>query len=150
MNECRVRAAVPRDASDLVALCIEHARFERAAYEATGKAERLGAALAAEAPSLRAWIASVGNEAVGYATATREFSTWKAAAYLHMDCLFVRETYRNAGIGLALFNAVRDHARAEELEAIEWQTPAWNADGRRFYRRQGGSEAEKIRFELRV
>ena len=84
----------------------------------------------------------------GYATATVDFSTWRAAPYLHMDCLFVRAEYRGRGMGALLLHAVLDHARAHRLGEVQWQTPSWNVDAQRFYGRHRAGSSSKTRYTL--
>ncbi|HEU4664427.1 MAG TPA: GNAT family N-acetyltransferase [Dokdonella sp.] len=130
----------------LVALCAEHARFEGAGFAVEGKAEALAAALDAPAPRLFAWLAERDGVAVGYASASFEYSTWDAREFLHMDCLYLRDGTRGAGIGTALLGALVAHARAHGCAELQWQTPAWNVDAARFYRRMGAAEAPKLRY----
>jgi GNAT superfamily N-acetyltransferase len=106
-----VRPVRPSDMAVLVAMCDEHARHERAPYRCAGKAEALSQALFCATPRLHGWVADAAGELVGYATATLEFSTWQGGAFVHMDCLFVREGWRGHGIGAALLQAVGDFAR---------------------------------------
>lgn len=148
MTGHNVRPAEPADVEILVELCAEHAHCERAPYDAEGKLGRLRVALFGAIPKVRAWVATVQDKVVGYATATEDFSTWNAASFLHMDCLFVRSRYRNAGIGAALLRAVAEYARDRNLHEVQWQTPAWNADACRFYQRHGAVPHEKSKFSL--
>jgi GNAT superfamily N-acetyltransferase len=150
MTAHTVRVAEPDDVETLVALCGEHACFERARYESEGKPARLRDALFVASPRVRAWIAIVHEQTVGYATATEEFSTWAAASFLHMDCLFVRPGHRNSGLGAALLSAVVQYARAHGLHEVQWQTPAWNADACRFYQRHGAIAHQRVRFCLPI
>jgi GNAT superfamily N-acetyltransferase len=143
-----IRVATEHDLPYLIVLCAEHACHERADYDAAGKAAALGRALSGTAPRARAWIGEFAGVVVGYATAAAEFSTWDACEYLHMDCLFVRADLRGHGIGAALLRAVREYARRAGYARIEWQTPTWNADASRFYRRAGAIGAGKERFRL--
>ena len=145
-----IRQALPADTEALVDLCREHAEFERSGYEVDGKASRLSAALFSSAPRHYAWVATVSGTSIGYATTSREYSTWGAREYLHMDCLFVRAQHRGAGIGAALLDAVVQFARAHGLNEVQWQTPDWNVDASRFYRRLGGVDQPKLRFVLHV
>jgi len=147
---CIIRGALRQDIHGLVALCAEHASFERAAYDTTDKAVRLSQALFAEVPRLHAWVAVVDENLVGYATAAPEYSTWSGAEYLHMDCLYVQSERRGAGIGAALMASVLQLARERGYLEIQWQTPSWNVEACRFYRRQGGIAHEKWRFVLRI
>lgn len=95
---------MPEDIDSLVDLCGEHALFERAPFDANGKAARMMDALFGKSSKLTAWVGTVDGNIVGYASATEEFSTWSAASYLYMDCLFVRALYRNGGPGGALLS----------------------------------------------
>jgi L-amino acid N-acyltransferase YncA len=147
-QEYAIRSALRDDIQALVALCSEHAIFERAAYDAADKSVRLRQALFSAVPRLYAWVVVIGGNLVGYATAAPEYSTWSAAEYLHMDCLYVKTEHRGAGIGAALMTSVVQLARELGYAEVQWQTPSWNADACRFYRRQGGVAQEKLRFVL--
>jgi len=150
LSACVVRRVSRQDLAALVVMCGEHARYERATLVAAGMAERLARALFAPSPRLHAWVAEAHGELLGYATATVEFSTWQAREFLHMDCLFVREGRRGDGVGVSLLAAVIAAARHTGCAEIQWQTPDWNADAARFYRRAGASEKPKRRFFLQL
>lgn len=145
----RVRPAGCKDLDALVALCAEHAVYEQASSVPAGAHDRLAQALFAEPRRLLGWVAEDG-EPIGYLTATLDFSTWRAREFLHMDCLYVREGYRGVGIGLSLFEALRNHSRTLGVDEIQWQTPDWNMDAARFYRRLGAVEAAKLRYRFAV
>jgi GNAT superfamily N-acetyltransferase len=142
-----IRTVALDDMETLVALCSEHARFERAGYTVEGKASALASALVASR-NVFAWIAERDGEPVGYTVATTDFSTWLAREYTHMDCLFVREGHRGSEIGRRLLATVRQHARDRGHVEVQWQTPAWNARAANFYRREGATDALKLRFSM--
>jgi len=143
-----IRRASGADVNALLVLGAEHAAFEHLEHQAAQRPASLASALAHDPPQLHAWLAESDNDAVGYVSATRDFSTLDAAFYLHMDCLYVREGWRGHGIGRRLWDAVHDFARASQCAAIQWQTPWWNVDAARFYRRLGASENAKLRYCL--
>jgi GNAT superfamily N-acetyltransferase len=145
-----IRRALPADIEALVGLCKDHADFERVDYDAHGKAARLSAALFSNAPRLYAWVAGGRDALVGYASASREYSTWSAREHLHMDCLFVRSNARGAGLGSALLKTVVAVARDLGVSEIQWQTPEWNVDASRFYQQHGGIAKGKLRFTLDI
>lgn len=145
---CLVRRARKGDLNELVSLCAEHAEYERAYYDPVGKAERLEQTLFVRSPRIHAWVATNSDVLVGYATAAAEFSTWTTRDYLHMDCLFVRDGQRGAGVGAALLQAVLCFAREHGYPEVQWQTPAWNLDAARFYRRNGALDSGKLRFAI--
>lgn len=148
MTRARIRRASGDDAAAIAALAREHARFERG--EACCGDAALRAALDAAPSLLLGWLATHDKEAIGYATATIDFSTWRAALYLHLDCLFVRAEWRGRGIGARLVEAAARHAGTLNVEIMEWQTPGWNRDAIRFYERLGAARADKARFRLDV
>jgi len=142
----RIRRAAGSDASALAELAAEHADYERSSAHPDARA--LGAAIDMGAARLWAWLAEEGGYPVAYAAVTEDFSTWRAEAFLHLDCLFVRATHRGRGIGATLFRQALSHARERGIATLEWQTPSWNEDAIRFYERLGGKHSLKARFSL--
>jgi len=167
-----IRAARPADLPAIAALCRAHAAFERSQCRDDLDTALEGFLFAGppprhrnagedacgpggETPALReprGWCAVAEEEQrlVGYATWSREFSTWRASDYVHMDCLFVSEPYRNAGIGARLLRFVTGAAAALGCRIVEWQTPQWNSDAIRFYDRCGATGSPKIRYRIEV
>lgn len=142
-----IEVAGPDHVAALLPLIAAHARFERAA--ATCTADALKSALAAPSALLFAWLAvDEMGRAIGYATATRDFSTWTGKPFLHLDCLFISETARGTGAGTQLLGAVRMFAVRLGIVELQWQTPEWNAPAERFYMKQGATVTGKRRFRL--
>jgi GNAT superfamily N-acetyltransferase len=142
----RIRKA---ELHELIGLCAEHAAYERADFNSEGKIDALRRSIFATG-RLHAWVAEAQGRAIGYATATLEFSTWKSDEIVHMDCLFVAAEYRGTGAGSALFRAVLEFASEQGVQEVQWQTPDWNVDAMRFYRRKGAAGRPKVRFTLPV
>ena len=152
MNSCKtdttvIRAAEPGDLDVLVALCREHATYERVVLKLDGQGPRLAQALFGAPPRLWCLVAClVDGTVVAYATYTRDYSTWRAAEFVHLDCLFVRAQYRGAGIGRRLMEAVADCAHSVGCSVVEWQTPSSNLDAARFYDRLSATQYQKLRY----
>ncbi len=136
------------DLEELVELCAEHAAYERGEYSAEGKREALAAHLFGPSPRVQGLVAAAPQGLVGYATWSREFSTWGACEFLHMDCLFFKPAWRGRGLGARMLHALAEICVAEGLSHMEWQSPLWNEQALRFYRRQGASGSEKVRFRF--
>jgi GNAT superfamily N-acetyltransferase len=130
----------------LVGLCVDHAVYEMAEFVPDGKSERLERAIFAEPPQLWCFVSEVDGVIVGYATCTKDFSTWRAEEYLNLDCLYLVQEARGLGIGAALMQAIRSHAISLGCATVEWQTPSWNARAIRFYGRLGAAASDKVRF----
>ncbi|WP_109124319.1 GNAT family N-acetyltransferase [Dyella sp. C11] len=148
IDHLTIRRAGRADVAALMAICAEHAAFERLPGRHGERADALADALEGSPPALYAWLACVNDAIVGYASATVDFSTLDRARFLHMDCLYVRAAWRNRAVGRALWQHVHAQAMALDCIAVQWQTPAWNDHAARFYRRLGASESAKLRYVL--
>lgn len=149
----RVRPVQVDDLPAMVALCAQHAAFERAGFEPDGAGRdalqaRLRQRLFAAPPQLMAWVACIDDVVAGYASGSVEYSTWQGEPLFHLDCLYLCESARGRGLGRALVRTAAAAARALGCERMEWQTPLWNESAIAFYRALGAQGAEKMRFSL--
>ncbi|MGY0233788.1 N-acetyltransferase family protein [Longispora urticae] len=138
-----IRRVLPEDLPALATLCAAHADFERAGPVAPDLADRLAGALFGTG-RLGCLVLAGDGALGGYATFSREYSTWAGAEYTHLDCLFVVAGHRGGGWGRRLFDEVAALADGE----LQWQTPEWNTDAQRFYARLGARSAPKVRYTL--
>ena len=143
-----IRPLAPDEVDGLVSLCAEHAAYERAPFAAVGKAEALTELVFGRRPRLHVLVGLDDGALAGYASWSEAVSTWRARTYLHMDCLYVRAAYRGRGLGAHLLRVLVATCARDGLDHLEWQSPAWNAGALRFYRRQGASGLDKVRFSL--
>ena len=148
ISSARVRPLEHADLPQFLLLCAEHAAFESARFTLTGSAERLERAVFCDPPRLFVWVAAQDEVLLGYASVTLDFSTWNAAPFAHLDCLYLQPLARSQGIGRRLLEAVVAFARAQGCPEVQWQTPHWNEDAQRFYRRTGAAQSQKVRFVL--
>lgn len=143
-----VRPIASVEVDELAVMCREHAQYERAA-EVRPDVARLREALFSPSPRLHAWVAAAqAGPLLGFASATIDYSTWHTRAFMHLDCLFVRESARGAGLGRRLLAEACNAARALGIDQLQWQTPDWNTSAQRFYARHGATAQTKVRFTL--
>lgn len=141
-----IRFIKESEIEQLIDLCEKHALYEKATYERKGKKEGLLKALFSEHPPLYCLVATENEKVVGYATYMFQYSTWDAKYYTYLDCLFLLEEARGKGIGQRLMETVRAESLKEKCSLIQWQTPDFNVDAIRFYRRLGAVSKTKERF----
>ncbi len=143
-----IRQPALRDVPRLHALIRHHAAFEKS--DASLTTDELESLLLARPGPIRFLVAAEeGNgDLLGYAALTFDWSVWRARRYAHLDCLFVAEAHRGGGIGSRLLAAARAAASVEGADRLEWQTPAWNEEARRFYLREGAASEAKLRFRV--
>ncbi|MBL7723626.1 MAG: GNAT family N-acetyltransferase [Chitinophagaceae bacterium] len=143
-----IRKATIGDLPEIIKLCAEHAEFEKAAYTSEGKAEKLTAFLFADNPRLFCLLVESEQKILGYITYMKEFSTWDADFYIHMDCLYLRPEARNFGIGEQLIKEMAKQSLLLGCRQVQWQTPTFNEKAMKFYERIGATAKPKTRFFL--
>jgi GNAT superfamily N-acetyltransferase len=144
-----IRDARLEDLKAVAALCRAHADFERALPPAEHLEERLPGMLFGPSPRAFCLVVESSGALVGYATWSLEFSTWRAAEYVHVDCLYLEPAARGRGIGRSLMEAIARYAAAQKATHVEWQTPEWNESAARFYESLGARSTAKRRFTWR-
>ncbi len=146
MNDYVIRPVEAKDMSEVIDLCALHAAYEKSSYDRTGKKDMLDALVFTERPDVFLYVVEKNGALLGYASVTRQVSTWDANHYLYLDCLYMREEARSQGIGAALMDHVKAEAKKLGCEVIQWQTPEFNTRAIKFYKRIGGKALKKERF----
>jgi len=143
-----IRKAKPKDLDSIITLCEEHAIYEGLAYSSIGKKERLAMHLFGEQTPLNCLLVENGGVVMGYATYMKEFSTWDASYYMHMDCLYLKQEIRGQGIGKKIVNKIKREAETQDCVNVQWQTPTNNTDAIGFYTKLGAISKNKKRFYM--
>lgn len=146
----QIRRVRENDLVQLVSLCGDHAAYEGSEFHENGQQQRLRAALFGPKPVLYGWVVETEAGLAGFMTATIDYATWPAEFFLHMDCLYLSEPFRGRGLGKRLMDTLMDFARDKKIALIQWQTPAHNDVGIRFYERIGARSKDKKRYFLDV
>ncbi len=148
MADYTIRSASEKDIDAIIDLCEAHAKFEGAEYDRTRKSARLASFIFGPDAPIKCIVVETSDGVLGYATYTREFSTWDAGYYMHMDCLYLDAQLRGKGIGRKMVEMIFSEAAAGGCVNLQWQTPVDNEDAIRFYERLGAIPKKKIRFFL--
>lgn len=148
MNTLKIRKAEQGDMEQIINLCQLHSEYEGQPYNRKGKLQMLSNAIFNKNILLWCYVAENDGVIEGYATATKEFSTWDAQHYLHMDCLFVLETSRGKSIGKKLLKTIEELSTEQLCTHVQWQTPINNKGAINFYERYGAISKPKLRFFL--
>ncbi len=150
MSKIDIRKAKPNDIKDIIKLCELHANFEGVEYNVDGKEAKLSKCLFQENPVLNCIVAERNGILLGYATATKELSTWDADYFLHMDCLYILEQARGEKLGTRFMASIKGLAKQLHCSHIQWQTPDNNFGAISFYKKCGATSKDKVRFFLSV
>jgi GNAT superfamily N-acetyltransferase len=143
-----IRDARENDLDDLLRLMADHAAYEQAPFNPEGKKGNLHKALFQSPVALRCFVIEMQGMLKGYCSFTIDYSTWDATFYLHMDCLYLDEDVRGLRIGSAVLEKLVDVARKNQCVNVQWQTPVFNTPAIQFYKKNGATGKEKVRFFL--
>ena len=136
-----VRRAGPADAATVLTMVREIAAHEGDASDVHGTPESWAGMLAR--PEVVVLVAERDGRPAGYVSAVRRLHLWLGRDILVLDDLFVREGYRDAGVGRLLMRELAALAVPEQL-AIRWEMRADNVAAQRFYRRLGATLRRKV------
>lgn len=101
-----------------------------------------------ERPRLRALIAELRGEVVGYAVCFRSYDTEHAAKGFYLQDLYVAPEARGLGIGRALMTAVARACLGDGGSYLFWNAREGNKGGRAFYRAIGAREEPVVTLSL--
>ncbi|MES2111041.1 MAG: GNAT family N-acetyltransferase [Bacteroidota bacterium] len=141
-----IRPLEPADMPELLVLMAEHAAYEKAIFHPEGKSERLYKAIFEPPIRLYCEVLEGDTGLTGFVSYTYDFSTWDAAEFMYMDCLFLRPEARGLGLGSRVLAKLQQIARQKGCINIQWQTPEFNEPAIRFYKKNGAGMLVKARF----
>jgi len=145
-SEAVIRPAKPSDAEALVELIVEHAAFEKEAFDPEGKVEKIRACLAADPQPISYLIVENGDGIQGYCAYMSQFDSWYGEQHMSVDALFLREHMRGCSLGRSLMEQVKAEATRMGYSTVRLMTPSDNTGAIKFYERMGGQPAAKLWF----
>ncbi|TMC38872.1 MAG: GNAT family N-acetyltransferase, partial [Chloroflexi bacterium] len=133
-----VRPAEREDRPQLVELIKGYFAFYQTPFPAGAKVEVLLDLLQRDPGLGVQLVAEASGRLQGFASLYACLDTLVADRILVMNDLFVDPSFRNAGVGAALFEASLAYTTAHGYARLDWVTASDNHDAQRFYDRQGG------------
>lgn len=101
-----------------------------------------------EPERLRYWVAVSGDQAVGQAAITREWSDWRNGWLWWLQSVYVVPEARGCGVFRALFGRIRDEAQAaSEVVGLRLYVEAENWKARQTYESLGLKPGGYLVFE---
>ena len=138
-----IRIATPDDVSEILAMVVELATYEREPDAVTATAEDLRRALFSEPTHVWCHLAEVNGEIAGMALWYLNFSTWQGKHGIYLEDLYVRPSHRGGGLGLALLRTLAQVAVSRDYGRVEWSVLDWNTPSIEFYRRVGAEPMDE-------
>lgn len=141
-----IRPAKPDDAPAYLDLVRSLAAYEKLPPPDDEACARLVADAFADPPRYRLWVVDVDGAVVAYAVTFETYSTFLARPTLFLEDLFVHPDARRRGVGTAVLEHLRDHARERGCGRFEWTVLDWNTDAQKVYRAFGAELMEAWRI----
>jgi len=139
-----IRPAALRDVPLLREMIRELAAFERALSLCVIEEADLARDGFSTDPKFRALIAEWDGQPAGYALFIDYYSSWVGPG-LFLEDLFVRELFRNRGIGKALLASVAGVALQENRYGVHWEVLDWNETAIHLYKALGATFRDEWR-----
>jgi ribosomal protein S18 acetylase RimI-like enzyme len=135
-----IRRADPADAETVRTMLVELAEYQDQGKYVTATVEDWRGFLGRD--DVIVLIAEIDGTAAGYVSSLRRPYLWVGGDLLALDDLYVREPYRDAGVGRQLMLELARHALPDRLP-ISWGLRLENTAGYRFYDRLGANLVTK-------
>jgi len=141
----KIRFAKPKDVSSIMQLIQELAVYENEPNAVDIDEDYLKKYGFGDHQAFKCLVAeNETGEILGMALFYNRFSTWKGLT-IHLEDLIVKQKHRKKGIGKALFEALIKHAKAENINRLEWVVLDWNTDAIAFYESYGAKVFQEWR-----
>jgi GNAT superfamily N-acetyltransferase len=143
-KEMIIRNAIKEDMPKVLELIMELAVFEKEPDAVVVTATDLVRDGFGDHPLFYTFVAEVNSEIIGIALYYYRYSTWKGKT-IHLEDLIVRENQRGTGAGTALYHAVINQGKKDNVRRIEWNVLDWNTPAVDFYKKSGAKILEDWR-----
>jgi len=132
-----IRFATKDDVSTIIQFIRALAKYEHLEHEVVATEARLQETLFGDRPQAETLLAFEGETPVGFALFFSNYSTFLGRAGIHLEDLFVLDSFRGRGYGKALLDKMQDIAKERNAGRLEWNVLDWNTPAIEFYESMG-------------
>ena len=149
MSDFIIRKAVAADVPKVIELLREFAVFEKLEDDFFIAESDLSKVVFGEKAFVYLLVAESEEELTGFALLYPKFASFRGERSLYLEDLYVRQTERGKGLGLALLKEAAKFAASNDFQRLDWQALKWNTPAIDFYRKIGAeSDDGNINFRL--
>ena len=149
MQDIKVQFANESDLSCIKKFILDLAEYEKLSHTVKLTDENLRENLFGKHKFAECLIASIQEEAVGFALFFPTFSTFEGRPGLHLEDLYVSPQHRGKGAGKALLKRLAEITVERGYKRLEWIVLDWNKPSIDFYDSIGAtSKNEWILYRL--
>jgi len=127
-----IRKALKNDIPQIMELIHELAVFEKEPDAVINTIKQMELDGFGDSPLFKCIVAERESNILGFTLYYYRYSTWKGKV-LYLEDFYVKEKYRNFGIGKQLFDEIIITAKNDNCQRISWQVLDWNKQAINFY-----------------
>src|SRR6185437_2300531 len=129
-----IRKATEKDFPAIIALIKEFALFQKTPEKVSITLEQM----VTDKDIFQCLVAIAENEIAGFATYFFTYNSWSGKG-LHLDDLYVKESFRKTGSGKKLLDNIIELAKEQKCKNVRWMVSGWNHNAIDFYKRIGAA-----------
>ena len=133
----KIRNAIKHDAPAILRLIKELALFENEPEAVKTTEEDIIRDGFGDNPYFNCIVAEKDGDVLGMAIYYFCWSTWTGRPSMFLEDLYVQESQRGSGMGLALLKECAKIAVSKNCARFEWEVLDWNQGARDFYHKLG-------------
>ncbi|MBM4157955.1 MAG: GNAT family N-acetyltransferase [Ignavibacteria bacterium] len=141
-----IRKIQKKDSPQLQALIVELAEFEKLTPPNRSLSRKLVNDIFSKNSKIKVLVAENKGTLIGYAFYFFTYSTFLAAPTLYLEDIYVKSSYRKAGVGKKLFGELIKIAKKEKCGRIEFIVLDWNKNAMKFYEKFGVKNMKDWKF----
>lgn len=134
--------------NDFLGLIDKLAEFEKLDPPDNEAKKRLRQDCLSENPKYQAFIGKIKGKPISYIIYFFTYSSFLAMPTLFLEDIFVLEEYRRLGVGKKMFKFIRDTAKREECDRIEFTVLKWNKAAQQFYKKNKAQRLEWFLYRI--
>ena len=138
-HDLRIRMAEEKDVPVLLEFIKKLALYERLSHVVTATEEILHRNLFGKKRAAEAILAEYQGRVAGFAVYFYNFSTFEGKPGIFIEDLYVDESHRRQGLGLAMFMYIARLAKERGCGRLEWSVLDWNEPAIQFYENLGAA-----------
>lgn len=132
-----IRKANEKDFPAIIALIKKFAVFQKTPEKVSITLEQM----IQDKDIFQCLVAVSDDEIAGFGTYFFTYHSWSGKG-LHLDDLYVKESFRKTGTGKKLLDNIINLAKEEKCKNVRWMVSAWNLNAIDFYKRIGATVDE--------
>ena len=132
-----IRFAKEYDVPIILQFITSLAKYEKLEHEVVATEDLLKETLFGDRPQAETILAFEDETPVGFALFFSNYSTFLGRSGIHLEDLFVLESFRGRGYGKALLDNMQIIAKDRGAGRLEWNVLDWNTPAIEFYESMG-------------